>query len=108
MSNPKYSDTGFWTKVGRFALAAGREVIERALWLYYAAQRPETPPWAKAVVFGALAYFISPVDAIPDVVPVVGYSDDLATLAAAVTTIAAYIDDAVKAKAAERLRRWFG
>jgi len=108
VSNPKYSEIGFWTKLGRFALAAGREVVEKALWLYYAAQRPETPVWAKTVVFGALAYFISPVDAIPDVVPVLGYSDDLATLAAAVSTVAAYIDDTVKAKAAERLRRWFG
>ena len=41
-----YSEDGFWDKLKRFAKTAGREVVERALWLWYALQKPETPAWA--------------------------------------------------------------
>jgi uncharacterized membrane protein YkvA (DUF1232 family) len=102
-----YSDDGFWAKLKGFALAAGREVIEKALWLYYAAQRPETPLWAKTAIFGALAYFISPIDAIPDVIPVIGYTDDLGVLVAALGTVGAYITEDVKAQASAKLGQWF-
>jgi uncharacterized membrane protein YkvA (DUF1232 family) len=102
-----YSEPKFRQKLARAALAAGREVVEKALWLYFAAQRPETPKWARAAVYGALAYFILPLDAIPDVAPVAGYTDDLGVLVLAVGTIARYIDDGVKAKARRLLARWF-
>ncbi|WP_338848234.1 DUF1232 domain-containing protein [Massilia sp. W12] len=103
-----FSDTGFWDKVLRYAKTAGREVIEKALWLYYAAQEPKTPAWAKTVIYGALGYFIFPVDAVPDITPMVGYADDLGALAAAVATVAIHITDEVKAKAAKQLADWFG
>lgn len=103
-----YSDAGFWDKLKRFSLAAGADVIEKALWLYYAAQRPETPAWAKAVIAGALGYFIFPLDAIPDVIPVIGYSDDLAAIAAAVATVSLYITDDVKQTARQKMHSWFG
>lgn len=104
----EYSDRGFWDKVVAHAKAVGKEVIERALWLYYAAQAPQTPAWAKAVIYSALGYFIFPVDAIPDPTPVVGYADDLGVLAAAVATVALYITGEVKALAAQKLKEWFG
>jgi len=107
-SNADYSDGSFWRKVKNYALTAGREVIEKALWLYYAAQRPETPAWAKAVIIGALAYFISPIDAIPDAIPVVGYSDDLGAIVAAVGMVSMYITDEVKGLARGKLQEWFG
>lgn len=103
-----YSDEGFWAKVkGHFA-AAGREVVEKALWLYYAAEAPATPAWARTTIFGALAYFILPLDAIPDAIPAAGYSDDLGALALALTLVAAHVTDDVKAKAETKLRAWFG
>ena len=102
-----YSEPKFRDKLARAALAAGREVVEKALWLYFAAQRPETPKWAKATVYGALAYFIVPLDAIPDVTPLVGYTDDLGVLALAVVTIARYIDESVREKTSRFLARWF-
>lgn len=102
-----YSDRGFRAKLARFARVAGREVVEKALWLYYAADAPETPKWAKATVYGSLAYFILPMDAVPDVLPAAGYSDDLSVLVLAVTTIACYIDDEVRQRAARTLSRWF-
>lgn len=104
----EYSESGFWNKMKHFARKAGKDVIEKALWLYYAAQRPETPKWAKTIIFGALAYFIAPMDAIPDLTPLVGFSDDLGALAAALTMVSLYIDDTVKRSAAQKLQSWFG
>ena len=107
MAPEEYSDSSFWAKVGNFAKLAGREVIEKALWLYYAAQRPETPTWAKTVIYGVLAYFIAPLDAIPDVTPVIGYVDDLGALAAALSMVVLYIDDGVREQAKSKLADWF-
>ncbi|MCL1059697.1 DUF1232 domain-containing protein [Shewanella gelidimarina] len=102
-----YSDESFWQKVKQFAQKAGLEVIDKALCLYYAAQRPDTPRWAKTIIFGALAYFIAPIDAIPDLTPVVGFSDDLGALAAALAMVSMYVDDKVKTQAAEKSAAWF-
>jgi len=104
----EYSDQGFWDKVIAFAKTAGKEVVEKALWLYYAAQAPQTPAWARGVIYGALGYFIFPIDAIPDPTPVVGYADDLGVLAAAVATVALHISAEVKTLAARKLAEWFG
>lgn len=108
MFEKEYSDSNYWDKVKNVAKVAGKEVIEKALQLYYALQQPGTPAWAKAVIIGALGYFISPVDAIPDVVPMIGFADDLGVLAAAIATVAIYITDDVKAKAETKLNEWFG
>lgn len=103
-----YSDQGFMAKGLNFAKVAGKEVIEKALQLYYAMQASGTPVWAKTVIVAALGYFISPVDAIPDIVPVVGYADDLGVLAAALAMVATYISPDVKAEAIAKMETWFG
>ncbi len=102
-----FDHEGFWTKARRVATRAGHEVIEKALWLYYAAQSPTTPAWARSVIYGALAYFVLPMDAIPDLIPVVGFTDDLGALAAAIATVSMYIDDDVREKAKNTMARWF-
>jgi uncharacterized membrane protein YkvA (DUF1232 family) len=102
-----YNEAGFWAKLANFALAAGRDLVDLALQLYYALQSPATPVWAKAVIVAALGYFISPIDVVPDFLPVVGYADDLGVLVAAVGTVATYITPEIKAEAAETLGRWF-
>ena len=107
-NNPGFSDDSFWSKLRDYALAAGKQVVEMALQLYYALQSPVPPMWAKSIIIAALAYFIMPLDAIPDVVPVVGYSDDLGALAAALAMVAMYITDEIKAQAREKMREWFG
>jgi uncharacterized membrane protein YkvA (DUF1232 family) len=104
----EYSEESFWVKIKDFALKAGKEVIEKALQLYYAAQNPSTPTCAKSVIYGALGYFISPIDAIPDIIPVVGFADDLGVLALAISSVAMYIDQGVKDKARTKLNEWFG
>ncbi len=103
----EYSEDNFWEKVKKFAIIAGKEVVERALQLYYAAKNPETPGWAKGVIYGALGYFIFPADAISDIIPAVGYADDLGVLAAALATVAMYINKEVKDKAEEKMKAWF-
>ena len=107
LSPGDYSESSFWRKLAAFGRIAGHEVLEKALWLYYAAERTDTPKWARATVYGALAYFVLPLDAVPDMLPVAGYTDDLAVLALAVTTIGCYVDSQVKANAARTLARWF-
>lgn len=103
-----YSEGGFWEKARKYARAAGETVLEPALKLYYAARDPDTPAWAKTTMFGALGYFISPLDAIPDLTPVVGYSDDLGVLVAAVAAVASHIKPEHAEKARQALKQWFG
>jgi uncharacterized membrane protein YkvA (DUF1232 family) len=107
-SRTEYSDKKFWNKLKRFAHSAGEDVVERALLLFYALKSPKTPKWAKTVVLGALAYFIMPMDAIPDVVPVVGYTDDLGALAAALVAVRLYVTDDMKEMAKAKTKEWFG
>ncbi len=102
-----YSDSSFWDKVKEYAKAIGETVLEPALKLYYAAQEPDVPAWAKSTIYGALGYFILPLDAIPDFTPVVGYSDDLGVLAAAIVTVSLYITPKVTQKAKATLKEWF-
>lgn len=106
-TNQHYSDTNFWDKVKNFGQSAGKEVIEKALWLYYTAQDSKTPTWAKTTIYGALAYFILPIDAIPDVIPVAGFTDDLGALAAALATVSAHVTEDIKEETAQKMRQWF-
>jgi uncharacterized membrane protein YkvA (DUF1232 family) len=108
LEKTEFQDDHRWAKLKNFALSAGKEVVEKALCLYYAAQQPNTPLWAKTVVYGALTYFISPIDAVPDITPVLGYSDDLGVLVSAVLTVAMYVTDDVKQQARDKLQTWFG
>ena len=107
-SPQNYSEQSFWNKIPTLATQVGKEAVEKILLLFYAAQRPETPLWAKTVIYGALAYLILPADVIPDIIPVTGYVDDLGTVAAALSTIALYINSEVKAAAKQKVTEWFG
>ena len=103
-----YDEASFFDKAMNFAKMAGSEVVMAALKLYYASQSPSTPAWAKAICFSALGYFILPLDAIPDLVPGVGYTDDLGVLAAAVTACAMSMNDEVRCQADKKFHDWFG
>jgi uncharacterized membrane protein YkvA (DUF1232 family) len=103
-----YTEQGFWEKLRNFAKSAGREVVEKALLLFYAGQEEKAPAWAKATIVASLGYFIMPLDAIADLTPAVGYADDLGVLALALAAVATYINDDVRQKAALKMRDWFG
>lgn len=102
-----YSEHGFWRKAKSQASAIGRQTLEKALWLFYAVQNPDTPKWARRVIYGALGYFVLPLDAIPDLIPGAGYTDDIGILTAAVAAVALYINDDVKTQARDKLNQWF-
>ena len=76
--------------------------------LYDTLKRDSTPIWAKTAILGALGYFICPVDAIPDLIPGVGYTDDFGVMMAALATGAAHIDDKSRVWARRTLQDWFG
>jgi uncharacterized membrane protein YkvA (DUF1232 family) len=101
-----FSDASFWQKCRGALRSAGAEVLLLALKLYYALKRPETPLWAKTAILGALGYFVCPIDLIPDAIPVIGFSDDLGVLLAAVGAVSQYIDAEVERLATAKLRDW--
>lgn len=103
----KFTRKGFWNKHFKHALNAGKEVVGSGLNLYLAGLEKNTPVWAQAIAFAALAYFISPVDAIPDITPVIGYADDAGVLATAILSLRAYITAEVTRQANNKLKEWF-
>ena len=108
MKNTDPNRQNLLNKIGKLALSAGKPVTEKTLQLFYATQSPDTPAWAKRVIYGALAYLILPIDAIPDYLPVVGFTDDLGVITAALTTVASYISPEIKAKSKAKMAQWFG
>jgi uncharacterized membrane protein YkvA (DUF1232 family) len=95
----EYSDKGFWSKIKKHYKSAGRRLIELALTLYYALRDSDTPAWARTIIIGALGYFIFPLDILPDFVPAVGFTDDIASIAVALGAVALHIKDEHKTKA---------
>ena len=84
-----YVRRGFWAKLR--SLASALPFAEDLLTAYYCAFDCDTPRHVQAALLGALAYFVLPFDFIPDMLPVLGYSDDAAVLATALKLVAAHI-----------------
>jgi uncharacterized membrane protein YkvA (DUF1232 family) len=103
-----FDEGSFWRKLSRFARRAGRRVIERVLVLYYCMQDPDTPAWARRVIMGALAYFVLPVDIVPDILPFAGFADDFGVLASALTIVLTHIKPDHWGQAERKLETWFG
>lgn len=101
-----FSELKLWKKISQFGKQIGSQGVYTALLLFYAYKRKETPRWAKNIIVGVVGYFIAPVDVIPDLTPILGYTDDLKLLALAVGTLGAYINSEVKEQAKEKLRSW--
>ncbi len=97
-----FSDTSFWETVPRAARRAGRGLVEEALTLFHCLRDDDTPAWARAVILGALGYFVLPADAVPDILPGVGFGDDLSTFLGAATCVAFH----VKPEHRDRARRF--
>jgi uncharacterized membrane protein YkvA (DUF1232 family) len=97
---------GFWAKVKR--VGAGLPFAEDLLAAYYCAFDRDTPLGVKAALIGALAYFVLPFDVIPDVLPVIGFTDDAAVLATALRLVAGSITPAHRAAARAALARGLG
>lgn len=107
-ATPDFSEKSLWDKLKRFGRIAGSKVVYLVLVLYYALFSRNTPGWARTVIISALVYFICPIDAIPDAIPVIGYSDDLAALEAAFEAVRVCVTPDVVARAKAKAREWFG
>ncbi len=100
-------EKSFWKKIKTSTSAAGYEAIYNAFILYYTARAKETPLWCKTVIAGALGYFISLIDVIPDLTPILGYTDDITVMIAAVGALAAHITPEIKEKAKDKADKIF-
>lgn len=102
-----YSEPSLWGKISKVAKKAGIKVIYLALLFYYVLKSNTATLKDKSLIYGALGYFILPVDLIPDAIPMVGFSDDLAALVAVYVAMRRSITPAIEGQARERLTKWF-
>ncbi|MBQ2970905.1 MAG: DUF1232 domain-containing protein [Bacteroidaceae bacterium] len=102
----QFSEEKFWDKVANVAKKAGIKTIYQALRLFYGMY--SLPIEKKAVVVGALGYFILPADLIPDFIVALGYTDDTAVLAAAAAALKDVLSKESDVKAKDKLVEWFG
>ena len=103
----EYSEEGLWDKIASVAKKAGIKVIYYALLLFYALQSDNVTVAEKALIIGALGYFILPIDIIPDFMVPIGYGDDLTVMWGLIKKLDC-IDEQVKAQAQAKLTDWFG
>lgn len=103
----KFSEVKLWSFLKNSAQKLGTKTVYSALLLFYAYRRKETPAWAKRIVIGTLGYLLAPIDAIPDLSPIIGFTDDIGILSFGLVTIASFVNTDVKANARERLNKWF-
>jgi uncharacterized membrane protein YkvA (DUF1232 family) len=99
MSAPPDDKHGFWRKARR--LAGRLPFIKDAAAMYFAMLDTKTPLWAKTLIASAIAYLVSPMDAIPDVLVVVGYTDDAAVIAGTLALVGSTVTDEHRAQAEE-------
>ncbi|MCL2038948.1 MAG: YkvA family protein [Bacteroidetes bacterium] len=98
-----YSEDGIWNKIKKHYKSIGKKFIKLVLVLYYTLRDDDTPKWAKAIILGALGYFILPLDIIPDFVPVMGFADDLVSITLAISSVILHIKEEHKEKADKML-----
>jgi uncharacterized membrane protein YkvA (DUF1232 family) len=103
-----FSEEGLWEKIKKFSKDAGAKVIYAVLLLFYAMKDKSVSIKTKLSIAAALGYFIIPTDAIFDLTPLIGYSDDLGVLLFALSQISSSITPEVKQKAKDKLKDWFG
>lgn len=108
MGDQPKKEQRFWQKLLSFGKKIGEKTVYYSLLLYYTAKNPAIPKSTKMIIVGALAYLIFPIDLIPDFIPVIGFADDSAVIAAAVYKVFTHIDEHAKNQAKEKLALLFG
>ena len=104
--NEERVDEGFWPKVRR--TVAKIPFAKDLLSVWYCAKDDETPLVAKGMMFAALAYFVMPVDAVPDFIAGLGYTDDAAVFAALMSIVGRNVKPKHKAAARRDIDRLRG
>ena len=103
-----FSFDSLMSKIKETAKKAGLKAIYMALLLYYALESPTISTVDKAIIYGALGYFICPIDIVPDILPFIGLTDDIAVLAWAFSRVKSNVNDMTREKAKTKLKIWFG
>ncbi len=99
----RYVRDNFLTKVKR---TLGRVTfVENAVAAYHCALDPKTPAHVKAIIVGALAYFIMPIDAVPDFIALLGFTDDATIFYLAWRKVAEHVTEEHRRRAREFLER---
>jgi uncharacterized membrane protein YkvA (DUF1232 family) len=102
-----YSNDNLWSKIKKHYKNIGNKLIKLVVVLFYTLRDDDTPAWAKTIILGALGYFILPLDVIPDFIPIVGFTDDFATIVLALAAVTLHIKDEHKDKATTILSKLF-
>jgi uncharacterized membrane protein YkvA (DUF1232 family) len=102
-----YSEESLWEKIKKYSKAAGTKVVYAVLLLYYAMTDSKVSIKTKLFIAAALGYFILPTDAVLDLTPIIGYSDDLGVLLFALKQISTAITPEVKENARNKIGEWF-
>ncbi len=105
---PHYSEEKLIAKIAKVAKRVGIKTLYGILVLFYALNSPEITLKDKARIYGALGYFILPIDLIPDALPLAGYADDWAALLYVIKQVMEQITPETKQKARTQLHEWFG
>jgi uncharacterized membrane protein YkvA (DUF1232 family) len=103
----RFSKKDFVEKIARIAKSAGAKLVYAALILYYTLQSDKVSATNKAMIIGALGYLISPLDVVPDAIPIAGLADDLGVLVYVLKKVWTDVDPDIQTKARERLSKWF-
>ncbi len=103
----KFTESGFVETISRIAKRAGAKLVYAALILYYTLQSDKVSCKDKAIIIGALGYLVSPLDVVPDAIPIVGLGDDLAVLLFVLKKVWGEVSEDVKSKAYAKLSKWF-
>jgi uncharacterized membrane protein YkvA (DUF1232 family) len=103
-----YSDKKLWEKIKSASKAAGAKVVYAVFILYYAMTDSGMSMKSRISIAAALGYFILPTDAIFDLTPLIGFSDDLGVLLFVLSQISSNITADVMDKARLKVQDWFG
>lgn len=103
-----YNDSSFLDKVTKYGKLIGITALYKAVQLWFVLQKPDVPAGTKAVIMGALGYLIAPLDFLPDLLPVLGYTDDMVAITFALIKVQGYIDEEVERKSKKLLAKIFG
>ena len=102
----KFTSGEFLEKISKIAKRAGAKLVYVSLILYYTLQSDKVSIKDKAIIVGALGYLISPLDVVPDAIPIIGLGDDLAVLLYVLNKVGT-VSEEIKEKAKAKLVKWF-
>ena len=103
-----YDESKLGSKLRRVARRAGSKLVYCVLLLYYVLRSKTVSRADKTKIYGALGYFLLPLDILPDFIPLAGYTDDLTAVLWVLHTVWKNITPEIKSQAAVKTREWFG